>query len=99
MEMRGTTILAVKDDKGTAMIGDGQVTMGQAVVMKHSAVKVRTLYNDQVIAGFAGATADAFTLLNALKRNSKPTPATLYAPPLRWLQTGALINSYASWKP
>ncbi|WP_432737650.1 ATP-dependent protease subunit HslV [Maridesulfovibrio sp. FT414] len=68
MELRGTTILAVKDDKGTAMIGDGQVTMGQAVVMKHSAVKVRTLYHDKVMAGFAGATADAFTLFERFEK-------------------------------
>ncbi|SMF05256.1 ATP-dependent protease subunit HslV [Desulfovibrio gilichinskyi] len=62
MELRGTTILAVRDDKGSAMAGDGQVTLGQAVVMKHSAVKVRTLFHEKVLAGFAGATADAFTL-------------------------------------
>ncbi|CCO25409.1 ATP-dependent protease subunit HslV [Maridesulfovibrio hydrothermalis] len=68
MELRGTTILAVMDDKGTAMIGDGQVTMGQAIVMKHSAVKVRTLYDDKVIAGFAGATADAFTLFERFEK-------------------------------
>ncbi|WP_291326488.1 ATP-dependent protease subunit HslV [Desulfovibrio sp. UCD-KL4C] len=68
MELRGTTILAVKDDKGSAMAGDGQVTLGQAVVMKHSAVKVRTLYHDKVLAGFAGATADAFTLFERFEK-------------------------------
>lgn len=62
MQLRGTTILAVHDDNGVAMAGDGQVTMGQAVVMKHGARKVRRLYNEKVLAGFAGATADAFTL-------------------------------------
>jgi ATP-dependent HslUV protease, peptidase subunit HslV len=62
MELKGTTILAVKTDKQVAMAGDGQVTFGQAVVMKHSARKVRRMYNDKVLAGFAGATADAFTL-------------------------------------
>jgi ATP-dependent HslUV protease subunit HslV len=59
---RGTTILAVKTDAGVTMAGDGQVTMGQSVVMKHKAKKVRRLYRDRVLAGFAGATADAFTL-------------------------------------
>lgn len=62
MELKGTTILAVRDAGGVAMAGDGQVTMGQSVVMKHTARKVRRLYRDRVLAGFAGATADAFTL-------------------------------------
>lgn len=61
-ELRGTTILAVKGPGGVAMAGDGQVTMGQAVAMKHKARKVRRLYKDAILAGFAGATADAFTL-------------------------------------
>ena len=42
-----------------ALIGDGQVTMGQSIVMKHTAKKVRRMYKDQIVAGFAGATADA----------------------------------------
>jgi ATP-dependent HslUV protease subunit HslV len=62
MEIRGTTILAVLDDKGVALAGDGQVTMGQNVAIKHGARKVRRIYKDRVLAGFAGATADAFTL-------------------------------------
>ncbi|WP_243545347.1 ATP-dependent protease subunit HslV [Pseudodesulfovibrio tunisiensis] len=62
MELRGTTILAVKDEKGTAMAGDGQVTLGQTIAMKHTARKVRRIYKDKVVVGFAGATADAFTL-------------------------------------
>jgi ATP-dependent HslUV protease subunit HslV len=57
----GTTILSVRRDKLVAMGGDGQVTLGN-VVVKGSARKVRKLYRDQVLAGFAGATADAFTL-------------------------------------
>ena len=62
MELRGTTIVAVKDENGTAVAGDGQVTMGQSVAMKHTARKVRRIYKDKVTIGFAGATADAFTL-------------------------------------
>lgn len=62
MELRGTTILAVRTDKGVALGGDGQVTMGQTMIMKHTARKVRRLYKGRVLAGFAGATADAFTL-------------------------------------
>lgn len=60
--LQGTTILAVKTQGGVAMAGDGQVTMGQAVVLKHKALKVRRMYKDKILAGFAGATADAFTL-------------------------------------
>lgn len=62
MDLKGTTILAVRDANGVAMAGDGQVTMGQSVVMKHSARKVRRLHSGKVLAGFAGSTADAFTL-------------------------------------
>lgn len=59
--IRGTTILAVRRNGKTAIAGDGQVTVG-ATVMKHNAKKVRKMYNDRILAGFAGATADAFTL-------------------------------------
>lgn len=61
IEMRGTTILGVKTKDATAIGGDGQVTLGHTV-MKATARKIRRLYNGQVVAGFAGATADAFTL-------------------------------------
>ncbi|HXV41192.1 MAG TPA: ATP-dependent protease subunit HslV [Steroidobacteraceae bacterium] len=57
----GTTILSVRRGKTVAMGGDGQVTLGNTVV-KGNAKKVRRLYNDKVLAGFAGGTADAFTL-------------------------------------
>lgn len=57
-----TTIVAVKRGEHVAMAGDGQVTFGQATVMKHKARKVRRLYHGQVLAGFAGSVADAFTL-------------------------------------
>jgi ATP-dependent HslUV protease, peptidase subunit HslV len=57
----GTTILAVRHGGKVVVAGDGQVSLGQTV-MKHNARKVRKLHHDRVIAGFAGATADAFTL-------------------------------------
>lgn len=57
-----TTICAVKKDGHLAMAGDGQVTMGEQVVMKGTAKKVRRIYNDQVVVGFAGSVADAFSL-------------------------------------
>lgn len=62
MEMRGTTILGVLRNNGVCIGGDGQVTIGNSMVMKHKAHKVRRLYKNEVIAGFAGSTADAFTL-------------------------------------
>lgn len=62
MQLRGTTILAVRHGGSVAIAGDGQVTLGQAVVMKHNAKKVRRLSKGNIIGGFAGSTADAFTL-------------------------------------
>ncbi|MDR2669129.1 MAG: ATP-dependent protease subunit HslV [Desulfovibrio sp.] len=62
MQLRGTTVLALRHNGEVAVAGDGQVTMGQAVIMKHRAKKVRRLYKGSVLAGFAGSTADAFTL-------------------------------------
>ncbi|KKE78363.1 MULTISPECIES: ATP-dependent protease subunit HslV [Bacillaceae] len=62
IEMHATTIFAIKHNGQCAMSGDGQVTLGNAVVMKHKAKKVRRLFNGQVLAGFAGSVADAFTL-------------------------------------
>jgi|TARA_B110000914_G_scaffold39241_1_gene32613 ATP-dependent HslUV protease subunit HslV len=59
--MHGTTIIAVRLNGKVAMGGDGQVSTG-STIMKHSANKVRRMYNDKVIGGFAGATADAFSL-------------------------------------
>lgn len=61
-ELKGTTIVAVKRDGVTALAGDGQVTLSQSVVMKSNAKKVRRIFNGEVILGFAGSVADAFTL-------------------------------------
>ncbi|WP_147532115.1 ATP-dependent protease subunit HslV [Bacillus marasmi] len=61
-QLHATTIFAVHHNGKCAMAGDGQVTFGNAVVMKHTARKVRKLFNGKVIAGFAGSVADAFTL-------------------------------------
>ena len=60
--IRSTTVLLVRKDGRVALAGDGQVTLGETI-MKGSAKKVRRLYNDRILAGFAGATADAFSLL------------------------------------
>lgn len=63
-----TTIFAIRHNGQSAIAGDGQVTLGNSVVMKHRAVKVRSLYNGQVIAGFAGSVADAFTLFEKFEK-------------------------------
>ncbi len=63
MKTRSTTIVAVRHKDKVAVAGDGQVTL-DTTIMKHSARKVRRLFNNQVIVGFAGATADAFTLFD-----------------------------------
>ena len=60
--IRSTTVLLVRKDNQVALAGDGQVTLGETV-MKGNARKVRRLYNDTILAGFAGATGDAFSLL------------------------------------
>ncbi|MBF0450335.1 MAG: ATP-dependent protease subunit HslV [Candidatus Magnetomorum sp.] len=62
-DYHGTTILAIKKDNSVVVAGDGQVTLNNTVV-KHSAKKVRRLYNDKIVVGFAGATADAFNLFD-----------------------------------
>ncbi len=62
MEMRGTTICAVRRGKQVAIAGDGQVTIGESTVFKSTARKVRRLYEGKVITGFAGSVADAFAL-------------------------------------
>lgn len=61
-ELHATTIFAIQHNGQSAMSGDGQVTLGESVIMKQKAKKVRRLFNDEVIAGFAGSVADAFTL-------------------------------------
>ncbi len=61
--IRSTTVLCVRRDDKVVMAGDGQVTLGESVV-KHGAKKIRRLYQDKILAGFAGSTADAFTLFS-----------------------------------
>ena len=74
MSIKGTTICAVRRNGVTAIAGDGQVTMGESVVMKNNAVKVRRIFNDRVVVGFAGTVADAFALCERLE-----TKLTQYA--------------------
>ena len=66
-KIRSTTILAVRHNNEVVVAGDGQVTLGNTVI-KHQARKVRRLYHDKVVTGFAGSTADAFTLYDRLEQ-------------------------------
>jgi len=61
--IRSTTVLSVRRNGSVVLAGDGQVTLGESVI-KHTAKKIRRLYNDKILAGFAGSTADAFTLFS-----------------------------------
>lgn len=75
-DVRATTVLAVRRDGKVAMGGDGQVTMGDTV-MKGSARKVRSLKDETILAGFAGAVADAFTLFEKLEEKLERYPANM----------------------
>ena len=72
-----TTIIGIRKDGQSAIAGDGQVTMGETAT-KHKAVKVRTLYDDKVLAGFAGAAADAFTLFEKFEGRLEQYKGNLY---------------------
>ena len=61
--IRSTTVLSVRRDGKVVLAGDGQVTLGESVI-KHTAKKIRRLYQDKILAGFAGSTADAFSLFS-----------------------------------
>eukprot|EP00831_Metopus_contortus_P058606 TRINITY_DN50739_c0_g1_i2.p2 TRINITY_DN50739_c0_g1~~TRINITY_DN50739_c0_g1_i2.p2 ORF type:complete len:179 (-),score=37.43 TRINITY_DN50739_c0_g1_i2:104-640(-) len=65
-KFKGTTILSIRKDNKVVVAGDGQVTLGSSAIKK-TARKVRRIYNDKIIVGFAGATADAFTLTERLE--------------------------------
>ena len=67
-QFRGTTIVAVKRNGKTVVAGDGQVTMGQQVILKGTAHKVRRLFDGKVVVGFAGGTADAFAMCEEFEK-------------------------------
>ena len=71
MAMHATTILCLKKDGHVAMAGDGQVTLGQTMIMKHTARKIRRVGDGSILAGFAGTTADAFTLFELFEAKLK----------------------------
>lgn len=92
-----TTILSVRRDDEVAMGGDGQVSLGNTV-MKGNARKVRRLYNGKVVAGFAGGTADAFTLFERFEAQLEKHEGNLTERPLNWPKTGAQIEHCDDWK-
>ena len=69
VEFRGTTICAVRRDGVTAIAGDGQITIGESIIMKNSARKVRRIFNDSVVIGFAGSVSDALALSEKFEAN------------------------------
>ena len=71
MDMHATTILAIKKNGHGTMAGDGQVTLGQTMIMKHTARKIRRVGDGNILAGFAGTTADAFTLFELFEAKLK----------------------------
>lgn len=78
MEFEGTTIVGVRRNGKCALAGDGQVTMGQSVIMKKGAVKVRRIYHDSVVMGFAGSVADAFALSELFESKLEQYSGNLY---------------------
>jgi ATP-dependent HslUV protease subunit HslV len=85
--IRSTTVLSVRRNGSVVLAGDGQVTLGESVI-KHTAKKIRRLYNDKIVAGFAGSTADAFTLfsITAIWAGGRSN----------WPRTGVRISSCAT---
>lgn len=93
----GTTILSVRKSGKVVIAGDGQVSAGNTV-MKPNAKKVRPLGDGKVIAGFAGATADAFTLFERLESKLERHQASCCAPQSSSPRTGERTNISAIWK-
>lgn len=67
MMLRGTTIVAARKGNKVSLAGDGQVTLGEQIIMKNTAVKVRKIYHEKVLVGFAGSVSDAITLSERLE--------------------------------
>src|SRR5258708_6046071 len=80
--IHGTTVLCVRRENKIVMVADGQVTMGDHV-MKHTAKKIRRLFDDKVLAGFAGSTADAMSLFERFENKLQEHHANLQPPPVK----------------
>ena len=96
MAIRSTTIIAVRHKNKVVVAGDGQVTMANTVV-KHQARKVRRLYHGKVITGFAGSTADAFTLFDKLEQNN--LKVIYCGQRWNWQRNGVPIRYCGVWRP
>ncbi len=81
-----TTICSVRFNGKTAIAGDGQVTLGEKVIAKATARKIRRIYHDRVVIGFAGGVADAVSLQDMLEASSKATQAIFVVLPWKWLK-------------
>jgi hypothetical protein len=92
-KIRATTVLSVRKNGRAVMAGDGQVTLGDTI-MKHKAKKVRYMYEDKVLVGFAGAAADAFNLFERLEGKLE----TSSKPRLNWPRIGEPTRSFEGWK-
>ena len=95
-QFRGTTILAVKKDGKTVIAGDGQVTMGQQVIIKGTSRKVRRIYDGKVVVGFAGGTADAFTMFEEFEKMLNKFSGNLMRSAVEYaksIRTGARSNA------
>jgi ATP-dependent HslUV protease, peptidase subunit HslV len=97
--MEGTTIVAVRRDGKCAVAGDGQVTFGQNTIMKHNAKKVRRLFDDKVVVGFAGSVADAFTLSERFEAKLEQYSGSLQRAAVELAQEWRGERCCESWKP
>ena len=95
--VRSTTVLCVRRGDSVVMAADGQVTLG-ASVMKHSAKKIRRLYQDKVLAGFAGSTADAFSLFGRFETKLEQYAGNLGRSAVEWPRTGARTGCCGIWR-
>ena len=88
-ELKGTTIVAVRQGDKCAIAGDGQVTLGETTIMKHTAKKVRRIFGGKVLVGFAGSVADAFTLCDRFESKLEQHGGGLRrAADTRWTRRG-----------
>jgi ATP-dependent HslUV protease, peptidase subunit HslV len=97
-QYRGTTIISVRRGNQVVIAGDGQVTLGNTV-MKANARKVRRLYKNQVIAGFAGATADAFTLFERFESKLEMHSGHLTRAAVELAKDWRTDRCCAAWRP
>ena len=101
-QYHGTTILSVRRGSSVALGGDGQVTLGN-IVVKATARKVRRLYNEQILAGFAGGTADAFTLFERFEAKLEQYQGNLLRAAVELAKAGAPpcspgCRGWCSWR-